>query len=60
MRVRAFVRVCVCVCACVSVCVPAAESSGAALQGAAGPQRRILEEAGAAAAVRLVHFLSSG
>lgn len=56
MRVRAFVRVRACVC----LCVPAAESSGAALQGAAGPQRRILEEAGAAAAVRLVHFLSSG
>lgn len=32
----------------------AAESGGAALQGASGPQRRVLEEAGAAADVRLL------
>lgn len=42
------------------LCVPAAESGGAALQGAVGPKRRVLEEAGGAAAVGLLSFLPSG
>lgn len=40
----------VCVCVCVRVVFTAAESGGAALQGAVGPQRRVLEEAGGAPA----------
>lgn len=39
-----------CVCVCV-LCIAAAESGGAALQGAVGPERRVLEEAGGTPAV---------